>query len=109
MIIFPLALLSGVVPFIVRSYTLESGTLIVHRLGWSQRFDLSSLISADIDPSAMEGSIKLLFWFHNQKLGAYQAIGTDAKHSVVLRFTERIMVVTPDRPENFVSEIAKRK
>src|SRR5688572_22912452 len=55
MIIFPLVLLGVCIPSIVRSYTLEPGHLIVRRIGWAQRFDLSSLISAKIDPSAMDG------------------------------------------------------
>lgn len=102
----------------VRGYTLTDRELIIHRLGWSSHFDLASLISASSDPSAMNGSIRLfgnggLFafcgWFRNKKLGNYRVFATDPQRSVVLRFTDRIVVVTPDAPEKFAAEITKAK
>jgi hypothetical protein len=117
MFILPLLLLLGGAAFMVRGYTLRNDTLIIHRLGWTSRLDLSSLISAAPDPAAMEGAIRLagnggLFsisgWFSNQKLGRYRVFGTDPRRSVILRFPSQVVVVTPDAPEKFVSEIMAR-
>jgi hypothetical protein len=117
-LLLPLFILAGGALFMVRGYTLTDRELIIHRLGWSSHFDLASLISASSDPSAMNGSIRLfgnggLFafcgWFRNKKLGNYRVFATDPQRSVVLRFTDRIVVVTPDAPEKFAAEITKAK
>ncbi|MDB6068350.1 MAG: hypothetical protein JWR26_4558 [Pedosphaera sp.] len=118
MILIPLLILIGGLLFMVRGYTIVQDELIIHRLGWSSRLDLGALASAAADPSAMTGSIRTagnggLFafcgWFRNQKLGSYRAFGTDPRRSVVLRFPDRVVVVTPDAPERFVNEITKRQ
>lgn len=102
----------------VRGYTLEKGQLIIHRLGWSSRFNLSSLNSATPDPKAMASSIRLagnggLFsfcgLFRNRQLGNYRAFATDPQNSVVLRFPKRTLVVTPDDPKRFADQITKLK
>jgi Bacterial PH domain len=104
--------------FMVRGYALKDHTLTIHRLGWNSRFDLRSLVSATFDPAALSGSIRLfgnggLFafcgLFRNRKLGNYRAFGTDPRRSVILRFNDRVVVVTPDAPERFVDEILKEK
>ncbi|MDB6124627.1 MAG: hypothetical protein JWQ71_3620 [Pedosphaera sp.] len=116
MVAIPLLILLGGACFMVRGYSLGDGQLIIHRLGWTCRLDLASLKSAAYDPSAMEKSIRIagnggLFafcgQFRNQKLGNYRVFGTDVRRSVVLRFLDRVVVVTPDAPERFVAEITK--
>jgi Bacterial PH domain len=117
MIGIPLLILIGSAPFMVRGYTLEDRRLIIHRLGWTTHFDLSSLNSATPDPQAMARSIRLfgnggLFsfcgLFHNRHLGNYRAFATAPQNSVVLRFPDRTLVVTPDDPQRFADEITKR-
>jgi hypothetical protein len=44
-----------------------------------------------------------LYW--NRNLGHYRAFVTDLNHTVVLRFVTRTLVVSPDRPEEFVREL----
>jgi hypothetical protein len=114
----PLLILVGGAFFAVRGYTLDHGKLIIHRLGWSSRLDLGSLDSAVADPAAMAGSLRIagnggLFafsgWFWSRKLGKYRAFGTDPRRSVILRFPDRTVVVTPDAPERLVEEITKGK
>lgn len=113
-----LAVLAGGVLFMVRGYSLASHTLIVHRAGWATRLDLTSLISATPDSSAIDGSIRIfgnggLFafsgWFRNKRLGKYRAFGTDPRRCVVLRFPNRTVVVTPENPQQFADEISKVK
>jgi hypothetical protein len=45
-------------------------------------------------------------YFRNKELGAYRAFMTDRRLAVVLRFPDRVIVVSPDRPEDFVSAIS---
>jgi hypothetical protein len=67
-----------------------------------------------MDPEAMSGSIRLagnggLFAFtglyRSRRLGNYRAFATDPENSVVLTFSERIIVVTPNDPRGFVESI----
>ena len=71
--------------------------------------------SARFDPSAMCGSVRTcgnggLFsftgWYWNRKIGKYRAFITDPAKAVVLVFANRRIVVTPDRPEDFVRALS---
>ncbi len=103
--------------FIVRGYVLTDTSLIIKRLGWESRLDLSRLNSATVDPDAFQRSLRLFGnggffsftgWFRNSKLGVYRAFATDAKRAVVLRFSDRTVVITPDDPQKFAAEINAR-
>jgi len=116
--LLPLMFVAGAAPFMVRGYTVTDGAIIVHRLGWNFRLDLASLLSIEADPAALKGSIRLagnggLFafcgWFRSNRLGVYRAFCTDLAHAVVLRFPDRTVVVTPDRPEKFVEAVKELK
>lgn len=112
------ALVAATAAFSVRGYSVDGETLLVHRLGWTTRFDLSRLTRAEFSPGATAGSMRTfgnggLFafvdHFRNAALGPYRAFATDGARTVVLDFatgrgTERI-VVTPDRPAEFVAAL----
>jgi hypothetical protein len=113
--ILPLAILAGALPFVVRSYTIGEGALLIRRLFWNTRIDLAGLQSARFDPAAVRGSIRTcgnggLFsftgWYWNSQLKSYRAFATDPKQVVVLTFDKRRVVVTPENPEEFVRELA---
>jgi len=100
--------------FMVRGYVLTDTSLIIKRLGWVSRLDLSHLNSVTVDPDALPGSLRVFGnggffsftgWFRNKKLGAYRAFATDAKRAVVLRFADKTVVITPDDPQKFAAEI----
>ena len=100
--------------FMVRNYVLEESFLIITRLGWVTRLDMTQFREAAIDPNALQSSIRLcgnggLFafvgLFRNSKLGNYRAYVTDAKNAVVLKFFERTVVISPGNPQKFVAEI----
>ena len=110
MVVTPLTILIGAVPFMVRGYRIEPGRLAIRRLGWSTRLSLRELQSAEASPRAMKGSLRLmgnggLFvfagWFWSRTLGRYRAFVTDPSRSVVLRFQDRTVVVSPDAPDEF--------
>lgn len=116
MIGLPLSILLGALPFMVRGYHVENSVLTVRRLGWSSRIPLDGLETAEVDPEAMKGSIRTfgnggLFCFagrfRNARLGTYRAWATDPTLAVVLKFPDRTLVVSPDRPDRFVEAIRK--
>ena len=110
----PLAVVLSCLCFTVRGYAVTDRELIIERLGWSNRWPLTALSSAEFDPQAMKGSLRLwgnggLFafcgWFRNKKLGIYRVFATDLKRTVVLRFGLRNIVVTPDDPRAFLDAV----
>lgn len=110
----PLLIAAGSSLFMIRGYVITETTLFVQRFLWHSRVDLAGLKSFEIDPEAMSGSARTfgnngLFciagYFHNNKLGKYRAFATDPRLSVVLHFTGKTVVVTPDNPEQFVSAL----
>jgi len=43
--------------------------------------------------------------FHSGDLGAYRAYVTDGMKAVVLKFTDKTIVVSPDDPEEFIAAV----
>lgn len=98
----------------VRGYSVRDGQLWIHRPGWSARFPLPSLTEISINPRSTMGAIRLfgsggmfgyLGFFRNQILGRYRSYVTDPKHTVVLRFKDRCIVISPDDPAQFQAAI----
>jgi hypothetical protein len=95
----------------VRGYTLTEDAITVRRGMWSTRLPLSGLRAVTGDVEAMTGSVRVLgngglfsitgrFW--NRKLGWYRALATDPGRSVVLRYPQRTVVITPHDPQQFI-------
>jgi hypothetical protein len=110
-----LALLAGAALFTVRGYTILSDAILIQRLFWSTRLRLDGLQSVRFDPKAVRWSLRTcgnggLFsftgWYWNKRLGAYRGFVTDPKRVVVLKFSKRTVVVSPDSPEDFVRELS---
>ncbi len=111
--VFVAILLIGLV-FAVRGYSVLNEELLIHRLGWSTRFPLAELDSVELSPGSTLGSIRTfgiggLFGyvghFRNSMLGSYRAYATDTARTVVLRFGKKTIVVSPDRPADFVRQV----
>lgn len=114
--VLPLLILPGAALFIIRGYEIEPNVLAIRRLLWTTRLSLSGLQSATAEPNAMRGSLRLcgnggLFsitgWYRNRALGNYRAFVTHLKKTVVLRFANRTVVVSPEKPEQFAAEISQ--
>ncbi len=112
-----LLVLAGTALFSVRGYRLDGRQLQVDRLLWTTQIPLDGLCAAEVVPDAMRRSIRLcgnggLFaftgWYRNRRLGIYRVLATDPAHSVVLRFRNRRIVVTPDDPERFAAALGSR-
>ena len=117
-ICLPVLILIGAMFFMIRRYVLTGDALFVRRLFWNSKIDLSGLTTVEFNPEAMSKSIRTfgnggLFaicgFFRNKTLGSYRAFATDPKKSVVLKFPGKVIVVTPDRPEEFVGKIKSFK
>jgi hypothetical protein len=114
----PFVTLAASAAFMVRGYVLADTSLIIKRLGWESRVDLSGLNSANLDPDALQRSLRLFGnggffsltgWFRSPTLGIYRAYATDTRRAVVLRFADKTVVVTPDDPQRFAAEINPQK
>lgn len=101
--------------FAVRGYRIQGHHLWILRPGWKNHIALDGLKSVSFEPNATKGSIRLfgnggLFafsgLFRNQQLGRYRAFATNLSRTVVIRLPARTIVVTPDRPEQFVRTLA---
>jgi hypothetical protein len=102
----------------VRGYSIRNGQLLILRMGWSTKYDLAKLKSAEFSPNATMGSIRtfgigglggFIGYFRNSILGSYRAFATDKKNTVVLDFAGRKIVVTPENPEEFVQAIRQER
>lgn len=98
----------------VRGYSVLDGQVLVHRLGWSNRLNVSQLQRIEANPGVMMGSVRLmgvgglfsfLGTFRNQILGVYRAYATDGDNAVVLYMDGSTVVVTPDSPGEFIDAV----
>lgn len=114
---FPLALLTGCLLFVVRGFTVSGGILKIRRLLWTNHVDISTLQSAVHDSKAMTGSIRTmgnggLFSFsgryRSRKLGSFRAYVNDFRNCVILRCSDKTLVVSPENPEIFAEILRNR-
>jgi len=113
------ALLAGVliaVPLIaaacrIRGYTLTDAEIHIRRGGWTLRLPLRTLRTVEGSSETMQGSIRLmgnhgLFsftgWYWNKRLGFHRVYATDPSRAVVLRYPDKIIVITPHDPQHFI-------
>jgi len=98
----------------VLGYRVGGGELVAVRRGRLTRFSLQGLQGVEADPEAMKFSWKVFGndgagaitgEFRNRRLGDYEALVTDRDRAVVLRWPTRCLVVSPDRPADFVAVV----
>ena len=104
--------------FMIRGYSLEPGSLFVHRLFWSTRIPIENVKSVAFVPNSMRGSVRTfgnggMFsfsgYYRNTELGSYRAFVTDLTSTVVLVCVDRTLVLSPSNPEGFVQELSPLK
>ena len=108
------AIITGAL-FTVRGYGLRDHKLEIYRLLWITEIDLTGLAEVAHDPAALKRSLRICGnggffsftgWFRSKELGVYRMFGTSLEHAVTLKFRDRRpIVVTPDRPADFVREL----
>lgn len=114
MIVLPLAMLVVAVFFTIRGYLLFPDVLFVQRLGWYSKIPLDGLLTASFDPEATKrmtrrfgngGMFCFAGSFKSKKIGIFRVFATDLRRAVVLKFADRIIVVTPGDPVDFVEKL----
>lgn len=118
LIALPIAIVVGAVFFVIRGYDVDlpARKLVVHRLGWTTTLDLAPLTGVEINPLAMKHALQVFgngglfcfagrFW--NKRLGFFRAYATDPERAVILRFPQRVIVVTPADPSRFERVVSK--
>ena len=112
--LLPLVVVGAAALFTVRGYTIERDSILVHRLLWATRLPRTGLKSATYDPALISGGIRIFgnggFFsftglFRNKQLGTYRAYLTDPARAVVLRYGDRVVVVSPSDPERFAAAV----
>jgi Bacterial PH domain len=110
----PISVALGALLFVVTGYEVDAQQIRVGRLLWATTFPLTGLSRAWKDPDVIKGSLRVvgngglfsfsgLFW--SRRLGRYRLYATDLKRSVVLVTPERILVVSPEDPDEFLRHI----
>ena len=115
--LLPVLILVVAALFSVRGYLVTADELVIRRLLWTTRFRRADLESATADREALRGSIRLFGngglysftgLFRSRALGRYHAYVTDPTRTVILRFKQRTIVISPDNPDAFVRDILAR-
>jgi hypothetical protein len=116
--VLPLVILFGCALCTIRGYSLSSDSILIHRLLWSTLLPRVGLESAEAAPDAMRGSLRTFGnggafsftgFYYNKRLGSYRAYVTDPRRSVILRYANRRVVLSPATPEDFVRDLAMTK
>ncbi len=118
---FGVALISSIIAvtlaFSIRGYSVTDKAVIVHRFGWKTTLPIDGMLSAEIDPAATVSSIRTfgiggLFGFvgkfRNQRLGNYTAYVTNGMNSIVIRYPDKTIVISPSKPTYFYSDLAQK-
>ncbi len=112
--LLPVAIIAFAALTRVRGYAITGDEIIVQRPLGSRHFERARLQSAAVDPAALHRSIRLFgnggFFsfsgvFGSPKLGRYRAYVTDPSRAVVLRFADRVVVISPSDPAAFVRDV----
>ena len=100
--------------FTARGYTITQDAILVHRLLWATRLSRAGLKSVSFEPGVMCRSVRtcgnggffsFTGYYWNKTLKSYRAFVTDPTKTVVLRYEQRTIVVSPDPPKEFVTEL----
>ena len=110
----PLCILVGGAMSGVRQYDVLPNFIVIRRFGWTTRLSRFGLQRVEVEPGVMQRSMRvfgngglfaLVGRFRNRRLGAYRALVTDPDRTVVLHYTDRRVVVSPDRPAEFAQAL----
>jgi hypothetical protein len=110
----PVTIALGALLFVVSGYEVDTQQLEVRRLLSVTTFPLAGLSRAWKDSEVIKGSLRVvgngglfsfsgLFW--SRRLGRYRLYATDLKRCVVLVTPQRVLVVSPADPDEFLRHI----
>lgn len=102
-------------PFMVLGYEITDDAILVKRPLWKTRLARNGFTSAEVVPGAMDkclrvcgngGGFSFTGWFWSKSLGSFTAYVTNNECTVVLKFGKKTVVVSPDRPLDFVKDLS---
>jgi hypothetical protein len=100
--------------FTIRGYTITKNAILVHRLLWKTSLPLTGLRKIEFKPDAMRlrdrragngGLYSFSGYFANDSLGYFRVFVTDLHRTIALHYQSEIILVSPDKSDEFVSEI----
>ncbi len=112
----PAGLLAGGALCSIRGYSVTADAILVHRLFGDIRIPRRGLQSAAAEPDAFRGALRtwgngglgsFTGWYQSSHLGSFRAYATDSTLSVVLRYADRTIVLTPKHPDRFVHDLSE--
>ncbi len=113
----PILLIAVMFARSIRGYEVSTDAVWVVRWIDRRRIPLDGLKEVERAPSDMAAGVQpgnrqtnaALFAYNamydNDVLGPHQAYATDLQHVVVLRYPDRIVIISPDRPDDFVNAV----
>ncbi len=112
-----LLIIGGTSLWMIRRFELTDEAIIIRRSFWTNRIPLAKVESAEVDARACERAWKTmgndgLFAMHgrfrSKRLGKFQAYVTDPANAVVLKVPGDTIVISPEHPRQFVSDLNRR-
>jgi hypothetical protein len=112
----PLAFLALVIFSMIRGYEITGDVLLVRHLWWSTRLPLTGLISVEAKPEAMRncartfgngGAFSYSGRYRSERLGTFRAYVSDPARAVVLSWSDRRIVVSPESLDEFIRDVER--
>ncbi|QCF26700.1 PH domain-containing protein [Hydrocarboniclastica marina] len=112
--LLPVFIVVAAALFAVRGYRVEKGELVIERLLWNTRFDLSHLQSVQSDPMLMQqarsvlgnsGFFGFMGLFKHPARGPFRAWVTDPGQALVLQFGDLVVAISPEDGSRFVAAL----
>jgi hypothetical protein len=109
-----MTLIAAMISTTVVTYQLNDEAITIQQVGSEIAIPLQSLRSVNAVPNAMDGSrrtngnggiFSITGYYNSDSLGSYRAYVTDPVRTVVMRTSRGTVVLSPDRPAEFVSRV----
>jgi len=101
----------------ISNLALSGQMLSIKMTFWTATYDLAGLRSVGVDAKALKGTLRTFGngglgafhgYFYSKRMGKFRAYVTDTSRSVVLRWENKCVVVSPKDTEYFIEEVCKR-
>ena len=96
----------------VKGYSIEDNTLIIHRPLWTNKFSLSPSTSTSIEKPGFTlrvfgngGMFSGTGYFWNKEKGMFRAFITDPKTMIWVNTGSKLLVISPEDKKGFISYI----
>lgn len=100
--------------FYIRGYSLQNGKLVIHGLLWSRTYNLTELHDAQAHPYVLTearrqglpgGLFSHMGYYCSPTRGRILSLATHAANTVLLDFSGKQIVISPEDPEAFENDV----